>query len=160
VRKNASLQELAQLKDRRFAFGDPDSTMSHLVPRYMLLEAGVPNGLPKQYSFLGSHKNVALGVLAGDYDAGAMKQEVFDEFKSRGLRALAYTPGVPDHLFVARADLPVVEIDQLRQAMQQLHNIPGGADILNQMHKGLTALVPANDLEYADLRRMIEAVTP
>ena len=159
VRQESRLQKLTELKDKRFAFGDPDSTMSHIVPRYLLIQAGIPRGLPKYYQFLGSHKNVALGILAGDYDAGAMKQEVFDEFKSQGLRALAFTPGVPDHLFVTRADLPAAEIELLRQALQQLQGVPGGPKILSTMHQGLTALVPANDAEYGALRRMFQAVS-
>lgn len=158
VRANSSFSSLTELVNKRFAFGDPESTMSHIVPRYMLIAAGIPKGSPGTYHFLGSHKNVALGILAGDYDAGAMKKEVFDEFEAKGLRAIAITPGVPDHLFVARENLPAEDIMKLRQAMLQLAGKPGGAEILKRMHPKLTALVPVKNTDYDELREMIKAV--
>ena len=158
VRKDSPVTTLAALKDARVAFGDPESTMSHIVPRYMLLKAGIPGGAPTRHKFLGAHKNVALAVLAGDYDAGAMKQEVFDEFEAKGLRALAVTPGVPDHVFVTRANLPKEDIDKLRQAMLRLKDQPGGPALLNGLHKGLTALGPAKDADFAELRSIVQAV--
>jgi phosphonate transport system substrate-binding protein len=158
VRKDSELKDLKSLANKRFAFGDPESTMSHTVPRYLLLKVGIAKGLPAQHRFLGTHKNVALGVLVGDFDAGAMKQEVFDEFAPRGLRALAVTPGVPDHLFVTRANLPGADVERLRRALLRLKDQPDGPAILGKLHKGLTALVPATDADYAALRDMVRAV--
>lgn len=158
TRKDSPLQSLQELADKRFAFGDAESTMSHIVPRYMLMEAGIPKGLPATHKFLGAHKNVALAVLAGDYDAGAMKKEVFDEFEPQGLRALAVSPGVPDHLFVTRADLEPAEVQRLRDAMQQVKDSPQAARILNSLHKGLTALVPVESAAYDELRKIVAAV--
>jgi phosphonate transport system substrate-binding protein len=158
VRKDSPLKGLADLAGVRFAFGDPESTMSHIVPRYLLLQAGIPRGLPTRHAFLGSHKNVAMGVLVGDYEAGAMKKEVFEEFAAKGLRALATTPGVPDHLFVARASLPAADVQRLRQALLRLGGQPGGPAILQQLHQGLTALVPATDADYDALRGMVRTV--
>ena len=41
VRQDSAIASLADLAGKRFAFGDPHSTMSHLVPRYMLEQAGL-----------------------------------------------------------------------------------------------------------------------
>lgn len=158
VRKDSPLKTLAELSNASFAFGDPDSTMSHVVPRYLLKEAGVAHGAPKHYKFLGSHKNVALAVLAGDYDAGALKQDVFEEFEPKGLRALAITPGVPDHVFVARSDLPEASLGRLRQALLSLKDQPEGRAILGGIQSGLTALGPANDADFDELRVMARKV--
>ncbi len=158
VRQDSPLKDIAALYNKRFAFGDHESTMSHIVPRYLLIKAGIPGGAPPQHRFLGSHKNVALGVLVGDYDAGAMKKEVFDEFAPKGLRALAVTPGVPDHLFVARANLPAADVQRLREALLKLKSQPGGPAILNKLHKGLTALIPAAEADYEELHGFIRTV--
>lgn len=158
VRKESSLHSLAALQGASFAFGDPESTMSHVVPRYLLMQAGIPGGAPPRHQFLGSHKNVALAVLAGDYDAGAVKKEVFDEYESKGLRALAITPGVPDQLFVTRANLPKSDIERIRQAMLRLKDQPGGQNLLDGIEKGLIALGPVNDTDYNELRTMVQAV--
>lgn len=157
VRKDSAVTTLSGLRDAHIAFGDPESTMSHIVPRYLLLQAGIPKGAAR-HKFLGSHHNVAMGLLAGDYDAGAMKKEVFDEFAPKGLRALAITPGVPDHLFVTRADMPPADVNRLREAMLRIWERPDGPAILDKMHKGLTALIPAAATDYASLRGMSRAV--
>lgn len=158
VRQDSPLKELAELANKRFAFGDPESTMSHLIPRYMLLQAGIPKGLPDNHQFLGSHKNVAIGVLVGDFDAGAMKKEVFDEFAPKGLKALAMTPGVPDHVFVARSDLPPETVAKLRKALLHLGRRPMGADILGRLHRGLSDLIPTQDQDFDALRDMVKKV--
>lgn len=158
TREKSPLHTLQDLKGRRFAFGDVDSTMSHIVPHYMLIEAGVPLSALGGFKFLGSHKNVALAVLAGDFDAGAVKREVFDEFKPKGLRALAITPPTPDHIFVTRSTLPAQLVQKLRTALLQLKDKPHGKEIMRDLHKGLTALIPARESDYEQLRTIVHRI--
>ncbi len=158
TRGDSPVRALTDLKARRFAFGDPDSTMSHVVPQYMLLKAGVPPKELGHHQFLGAHKNVALAVLAGDFDAGAVKEEVYRELAPRGLRALATTPPVSEHLFVARATLPPERVAAVRRALLGLRDAPGGAAILDRLHKGATGLVPAADSDYDNLREILRAL--
>lgn len=42
VRQDSSQRTLADLKGKYFTYGDPDSTMSHVVPERLLQQAGVP----------------------------------------------------------------------------------------------------------------------
>lgn len=154
VREESEIQHLAELEDARFAFVQPESTMGYIVPRHMMEQAGVKGGVPARHRFLGSHHNTALGVLAGDFDGGAMKREVYEQFKPQGLRLLALSPGVPDHLFVTRADMPEELVNSLKEAMLQLVRHPGGEYILSQLKHSLSALVPVSDEEYDPLRKM------
>lgn len=158
VRRDSPLQRLEDLKGRRFAFGEPDSTMGYVMPRFALGRAGVPLSSLAHHGFLHSHKNVALALLVGDYDAGALKREVFDEFAPQGLRVLAELPTSPDHLFVTSNKLPPADVEQLRRALLQLHAQPGGHEILDKLHKGMTALIPAEDAQYDGVRQVLKAV--
>lgn len=158
VRADAPLRSLDDLKGRRFAFGDRESTMSALVPRYMLQEAGVPLSKLAAHEYLGAHKNVALSVLSGDYDAGAVKREVFDELAPRGLRVLATMPTVSEHLFVTRSDLPPPQVEKLRQALLNLKAAPEGKNIMQSINKGMTNMVPVADDNYQSLRAMMRAL--
>jgi phosphonate transport system substrate-binding protein len=160
VRQDSPLKTLADIKGHSFAFGDPDSTMSHIVPQGMLQEAGVPLSVLSTYKFLGAHKNVALGVLAGDYDAGAVKMEVLEEYASRGLRLLAKSPGVSEHLLVANPDMPGDQIEALRNALLNLKNAAEGERIMTAIHKGMTAMVPVADADYDSLRKLMHATEP
>lgn len=153
--KGSPIASLADLKGKRFAFGDPESTMSHLVPRFMLLEAGVSADDLADYQFLGSHTNVALGVLAGDFDAGAVKEEVFYKYKQQGMRVLATTPPFSEHVFIARSTLPTQVVEAIREAMYQLKDTPEGQDILSGIKKRLTGMVPVQDSDYDNLREIL-----
>ncbi len=155
VRQDSPVQSLGGLKGLRFAFGDPDSTMSHVVPLRMLEIAGVPEASLGHFDFLGAHKNVALAVLTGDYDAGAVKQEVFDEMAGKGLRALAISPPVPDHVFVTSAKLSPNLQDILRNAFLKLKDSVEGRKIMAAIHPGMSALVSANDADYDALRTLM-----
>ncbi|MGD8312623.1 MAG: PhnD/SsuA/transferrin family substrate-binding protein, partial [Gammaproteobacteria bacterium] len=156
--KDSPITSLAELKGKHFAFGDPESTMSHLVPRFMLREAGVGLEDLAEYRFLGNHTNVALGVLAGDFDAGAVKEEVFREFEQRGLQALATTPAFSEHLFVARSTLPAQTVATLREALYRLRDTPEGRIILAGIKDRLTGMVPVEDSDYDNLREILNTL--
>ena len=160
VRTDSPLHTLADLKGHRFAFGDPDSTMSHIVPEAMLAEAGVPLSALSEHKFLGAHRNVALGVLAGDFDAGAVKTEVYEEYAERGLRLLAKSPAVSEHLLVVRPDMPAENIEKLRQALLNLKDQPEGGQIMTSITKGMTAFVPVVDTDYDSLRVIMRPLEP
>ena len=156
--KNSQLQSLIELKDRSFAFGDPYSTMSHIVPRYLLLKAGIPAGLPKYYRYLSSHMNAALGVLLGDFDAGAMKVEVYEKYKNKGLRILATTSEFPEHLFVARINMKKNELEHLRTVMLRLNDSPQGIKIIGKMKQGLTSLELVSPSDYEKLKKIVRMI--
>jgi len=155
---NSVLHNLSDLRGKRFAFTDPDSTMGSIVPQYVLQQAGVGLKQLGAYQHLGGHKDVALGVLNGDFDAGAVKSEVYDELAPRGLRALAKLPNVSEHLFVARADLPAQQIALLRQALLHLKSASQGPAILRAINKEMTAMVAVADADYNSLRALQRAV--
>lgn len=157
VHRDSPIRSLADLRGKRFAFGDPGSTMSHLVPRYMLWKAGVLVSDLSDYAFLENHHNVALGVLMGDFDAGSVKGEVFEEYIDRGLKALAATPAVPEHLFVASSAMPPPMVEKIRRVMGALRDTEEGIKIMRSIKENTTALTPARDSDYDGLRKMLRA---
>lgn len=158
VRKDAPIRTLADLAGKRFAFGDPNSTMSHLVPRAMMAKAGVGVDRLARHDYLGSHHDVALAVLGGYFDAGAVKEEVFLEYQDRGLRLLARTPPIPPHLFVTRADLPPALVEQLRAVFLAINSDPDKKAILTALEDPATGLLPVADQDYQSLRKLMEGL--
>jgi len=132
-----------------------DSTMSHLVPHYMLLEAGISDDKLAFFKFLGNHDNVALGVLTGNFDAGAVKEEVFYKYESRGLKAIATTPALSEHLFVASDALAEPLVDEIRLALLQANQSEQGLRALHAIKITISALVPAQDSDYDNLRTIL-----
>jgi phosphonate transport system substrate-binding protein len=158
VAKRSPLRSLSQLKGKRFAFGDPHSTMSHLVPRYMLWKAGVGIKDLASHTFLNNHHNVALGVLVGKFDAGAVKSEVFYAYEKRGLRVLEWSPEVSEHLFVASSALPKETIRGLIDALSRLWGSEDGQRILRGVNDHATGMVTVEDGDYDNLRTILRAL--
>ncbi len=155
VRTDSPLHAVTELRGRRVAFGDPDSTLSYYLQAWVLMKAGVPLSALGGYRFVGSHPNVALAVLAGDYDAGALLSDVYDEYAPQGLRILAETPPAPERLFVARSNLSPETIARLRSALLGMHESPAGRSVMTRLQPSLTRFVAGTEADYQDLRTMI-----
>ena len=159
VRQDSNIENLKNLKNKRFAFGDVSSTMSHLVPRYMLIKAGVPVNKLKKYRFYGSHDNVALAVLTGDTDAGAVKEAVYNKYKSRGLRALKFTPDISEHLFISTSKMSDKLTDDVRYLLLNMNsNNNIEKNIFNSIKPGIDGFVTAKDSDYKNLRDILRIV--
>ena len=159
VRENSSIKSLSAMKNKRFAFGDAASTMSHLVPRYMLIKSGVSIAKLKSHHFYGSHDNVALSVLAGDADAGAVKEAVYYKYKNRGLRALKFTPEISEHLFVATPKLKKTVMNEIKNILlnmkpnNEVHKV-----IFNSIKPGVNGFTNAKDSDYDNLRLILKTI--
>ncbi|MHB8836702.1 MAG: phosphate/phosphite/phosphonate ABC transporter substrate-binding protein, partial [Candidatus Methylomirabilia bacterium] len=156
VRQDSAIQTLSQLRGKSFAFGPLMSTMSNLVPRAMLLKAGIDLKDLSKAEFLTNQENIALGVLSGNYDAGAIKDDIFNQYTSHGLRALAVSQPMPDHLFVARQGLPDETVNRISASLLALSATGEGREILTSIQKTLTALVPVRDADYDPLRTVLD----
>ena len=158
VGKDCEVKYLAGLQQKRFAFGDAASTMSHLVPRYMLIKAGI---LIKdlKYRFYGSHDNVALAVLTGDADAGAVKEAVYYKYKARGLRLLKFTPDISEHLFVATSKMKKELIKDIQYVFLNMNvNNELEKKILNSIKLGMDGFINAKDSDYDNLRAILKTI--
>lgn len=155
VHKDSGITDLKQLVGRRFAFGSAHSTMSYIVPRYMLMKAGVELGALESYKFLGNHRNVALGVLLGEFDAGAVKKEVYEYFIGRGLVVLKETPVISEHVFIARNGIPESRLQKIRRIFLALSRTSKGQEVLSAIKPGATGLIAASDQDYDNLRQMM-----
>jgi len=158
ARGDGPVATLEDLRGKRFAFGDPSSTMSHLLPLYVLLQAGISQKDLGGYGFVGDHQSVALAVLRGGYDAGGVKQEVYARFRHRGLTLLTTTPSISEHLFVARKDMPEAEVGELHEVFFGMDDSESGRAALQAIKPTVTAMVPVVDSDYDSLRAIIDTL--
>lgn len=158
VHQDSPITRLSQVRRDKLAFGDENSTMSHYVPCYLLHQAGVEIHANYMGEFTQSHRDVALGILGGYYDAGALKESVFIEYKGRGLRAIVTSPAIPTHLFVAGDNLPENLINAVRQALFELNSETQKNKILQPIKKSITGIIPVRDEEYDEVRTIVSTV--
>jgi phosphonate transport system substrate-binding protein len=108
-----TINQLSELKGKRFTFGSESSTSGRLMPQYFLSKAGVKlsdfaGGAP---GFSGSHDATIALVQSGAYDAGAVNEQVWKANLRSGrvnrakVIQIWRTPPYPDYVWLAQPNL-------------------------------------------------------
>ena len=82
---SSGIEKLADIKGKHVAFGDTASTSSHLIPKSILLDAGLKAGTDYQEHFVGSHDAVAMNVQNNNAQAGGLSEPIFNTLVERGI---------------------------------------------------------------------------
>ncbi|MBU1993971.1 phosphate/phosphite/phosphonate ABC transporter substrate-binding protein [bacterium] len=152
-KKGSSLVKLSDLKNRSFAFGSPNSTLSYYIPMDMLLQNGVLKEL-KRYDFLGRHDKVAQYVIMGKYDAGAIKHSVADEY-SRYLQVIEKSKPFADFMIVANTAMDKDLTKKIQNALLELKD----PDILRSMKSSAIGFELRQESDYDELKRIMQNVS-
>ncbi|MBU0552922.1 PhnD/SsuA/transferrin family substrate-binding protein [Myxococcota bacterium] len=146
------LTSIDQIKGHSVAFGSQRSTMSYIVPIYILYERGITLQSLSHYAFLDGHTNVVHGVLMGDFDVGAVKLEVFKKY-SHLLKMLEIMPEVSEHAFITSNKTS----DELNLKIKNilLGLSPKNSLILSKINPEITDLVETSHADYEKLEQMI-----
>lgn len=153
TRVESSIKKIEDIRGKRFAFGDTESTLSHYIPHYMLLQNNISLKQLSGHAFTGNHDNVALNVLNGQYDAGGLKPQVARQYLDKGLKIIAQSQWIPEHLFAANQYMDSNTRKQIQTAL--LHMDLG---TLQAIKSSITGIEMAEDSDYDQLRKIIEVV--
>ena len=151
----SSINSLADLKGKNFAFGDINSTSGHLMPYLALKNAGVDPDKDLKFRYSGSHPATAKAVEVGAVDAGALDETVFKQVTGNKdvdpskVRVFYTTPPFVDYVWVARKDVSPALAEKVAQAFLSLQ-APKDQAILDILRGA--KFVRANDQEYEALR--------
>ena len=94
------LRSLGDLKAKRFAFGDVNSTSGHLMPAYFMRKEGVDPSVVDQAIYTGGHDATALAVAERRVDAGALDEAVWERLTKEGKVDPSQGPRLLDHAAV------------------------------------------------------------
>lgn len=122
-----NIKMLADIKGKKVAFGDPISTSSSIIPKFMLVSDGKLD-INKDFEsiYLGSHDAVALAVMKGHADAGGIGQHIFDSLVERGVidpkivKVVKISGAIPQYPFVIRTDIDKGLQERIKQAFLNL----------------------------------------
>lgn len=159
VNKRSALQQLSDLRGKRFAFTDPLSNTGKLVPTYMLAKMKeTPDSFFGKYSYLGSHDKSIQAVAEGVVDGAAVDSLIWEyanstspKFTSKTRIILKSPPyGIPPVVVPKGLDPELKE--RLRKIFLEAHVDPKGAEILKKMH--IDRFVTIDDKAYDSIREM------
>src|SRR3984957_1815989 len=157
----SSIQSLADLRGKSFAFGDINSTSGHLMPFLAMKTAGVDPDKDLKYRYSGSHAATAKAVEAGAVDAGALDETVFRQVTATKdvdpskVRVFYTTPPFVDYVWVARKDVNPALAEKVAQAFLNLKQ-PKDSGVLDILRGN--KFLRANDAEYDQLRSVVKQV--
>jgi phosphonate transport system substrate-binding protein len=146
VRKDSPIKTLADLRGKKFAFGDQNSTIGRYLIQAELYKAGITSADLAAYKYLGRHDIVASAVELGDYDAGSVMQSAFEKANAKGnLRVLMEFDNVTKP-WVARKGLDKAILGAIQSGLYAIKD--------PAVLKGLkiSGFVPTSDGEYKLVR--------
>jgi len=158
---NAPFKGLSELKGRRFAFGDINSTSGHLIPYQEMTKAGLNVDDDLQFRYTGSHAATLKAVEASAVDAGALDETVYNEMTKDGkvdpgkVRVFYTSHPFVDYVWVARKDVSIQTRESFAKAFLSLRS--GKDDAILKILRG-KAFERADDAEYAEIRSIAAAL--
>ncbi len=154
ITSDPAIKTLADLKGRDVSFGSQSSTSGHLMPRSVVLQAGLnPDKDFRRVAYSGAHDATIAAVAAGKVQAGALNISVWEKFVSdkkvdtERVRVFYTTPPYFDYNWTVHADMPVAQRDKLSRAFLNLsRDDPAGREILELQRA--TRFVPTQADNY------------
>ena len=131
ARKDGTVHSINDLRGKTFAYVDEKSASGYLYARDMIKQNNMnPDTVFEKVVFLGNHNNVVNAVLAGEVDAGATYDEVFNQARADGLFSdqliiVARTEEIPKDALAARKDMPAELTEKLRTAFVEFNDYKG-----------------------------------
>ena len=152
VRQDSPMKTMADLKGKTFAFGDEKA----ILQRAVVVGGGVTLDQFSRIAFLNHYDNIAKAVLNQDFDAGILKDTVYEQFEAQGLRKIYTSPPLASYLFAVNNRLPAKTVKKLRTALLDLKaDTPEGKTILKELDQGYDGFVVAEDKDYDVVRKLI-----
>lgn len=156
---------LIDLKQKVFAFSDPDSNSGWLYPQVQLIREGIePRRFFAKTFFTWSHREVVKAVAEGVAHGGAVDGYVWETLAindpelTQRTRIVAKSPFFGFPPLVIKRDLAGPHSDRLRHAFLSMHEDPQGRSLLDKLN--LDGFVPGSDAAFdgiAELVRVLEA---
>ena len=152
VRQDSPIRTMQDLKDKSFAFGDEKA----LLQRAVVVGGGINLHQFSKFAFLKHYDNIAKAILNKDFDAGILKDTIYEQFQPQGLRKIYSSPPLPSYLFAVSDKLPADTVKKLRDALLELKadSVEGKA-ILKGLDAGYDGFVVADDKDYDIIRKLI-----
>lgn len=152
AKKDSPIKSLADLRGKKFAFGDRDSALSCYIPAAMLMDAGVFDSL--KYDFTGKPDNVANSVLQGGHDAGGLKPDVAAKYMDQGLKVIAESAPVHEHVIGVGSKVDGATMKKIQDALVNVKDL----SVYTSIVKSYTGFAVTKPSDYAGLISIIKKV--
>ncbi len=152
VRDNSSINSVAQLDGKSFAFGDPAA----LLQKAAVVGAGVSLEKLGKQVFIGHYDNIARAVMRGFYDAGILKDTTALDWQDKGLRIIHASPQLPPYNITASSKVDKLLLEKMQKAFLKLDiENPKHRAVIKALDNDYDGFAATNDAEYDVVRGLI-----
>ncbi|MBN7770127.1 phosphate/phosphite/phosphonate ABC transporter substrate-binding protein [Marinobacter daepoensis] len=167
TRSDSEIKSLNDLRGKTMGFADALSTSGSLYPKQALRKVGVDPDSEMRSVMLSSHSSIAMSVLRGKVDAGAIYQdartnpEILSAVPDvlERTRVIYTTDLIPADPQIVRKDLPKDIVNSLREALIKMSADPEAQKWLKDLY-GIDSIAIASDEDYNKLREVIIQADP
>jgi phosphonate transport system substrate-binding protein len=158
ARADTAIQDIADLRGKTIAFGDPNAMVSHILAREILRAHGL-QATDYRAVFTKNPPNALLTAYNGAADAAGIgspvfqRPEIINRIDLNKLHVLAESESIPTLPIAVRAGLDAALIADLKAALLALDDSAAGREALR--HISASYFASANDAEYAALKPLV-----
>ncbi len=153
VKAGSTIKSVKEMKGRSFAFGEKGSTLTHVVPLSLLMENGIHLSDLSKHRFVGTHDNVAMNIIRGEFDMACLQPDVAEKYAGQGLSVIGRSPELPEHVFVASRKIDAKTLQKTQAALV-------GMDIslAKGIKESITGMTKFTDKDFDVLRAIMKRV--
>lgn len=155
VKNNSKIDRVTDLKGKRLALGNIRSSFSYLVPLSMIRDVNLSLNDFVRVDFLEKEDRVALSVLVGYHDVGAISKGIAKKYLSDGLKIIKESEAINPFVLCASNVLSKEIREEILNALILLKD----KDILSKLDPNIDSLVAAHDRDFDIVRIMIKNLT-
>lgn len=155
VKDNSGIEKVADVKGKRLALGNKQSSFSYLIPLAMLNDVSLKVKDFSDVDFLQQEDRVALSVLIGDYDVGAMSEPVARKYTKDGLKIIKTSEAISSFVLCASNMLPEEVRRDIIKGLVSLKD----RETLSAVDRDIQRFAAAEDRDFDVVRVMIKNLT-
>ena len=167
ARADTGVNKLADLKGKKFAYGDPVSTSGCLYAKDLIRRSGHdPEKFFSQVIYAGAHDKVVVAVYNRQVDAGAIYGGVVSDAREKATsliddvmdktRVIARSVEIPNDTVSVRKGLPPQLVEKITQGLIKVAESDQGRIAVMDLY-GIDGFVPARDSDYDSVRKVARA---
>ncbi|MCX7723966.1 MAG: PhnD/SsuA/transferrin family substrate-binding protein [Thermodesulfovibrio sp.] len=149
TKENKKIEKIFDSLGKKLALGEEKSSFSYLIPLSMLRDVDISIKDFKSVDMLGKEQRIALSILIGDHDIGAMSEITANKYTKDGLKIIRYSEPTPRYLIAYLNTLKNEDVEKIKNAI--LHK--ANKEIHESM--GVEKFVPAEDRDFDYIRVII-----
>jgi phosphonate transport system substrate-binding protein len=159
VHKDSPINDIQGLREKRFAFTDPNSNTGKLVPTYVLAKIDeTPETFFKEITFTYSHDNSIKAVAKQIVEGASIDGLIWEYYNEKDPAFVEDTKiifkselyGIPP--VVVHPTMPAPEKERLKNIFLKMHSDPEGMRILSELK--IEQFILPEDSSYDSVRNM------